>query len=271
MCLLPHGGYALIPATLSTIAFLTTLFHDGYDYAKLHGKVVDILINTDGFYPFIEIGFSSFRIPTFYEEHDQWQTRYGDVCQSFSSIDAVTGESVTVWKPDSLWNFARAAHLISMIVGDTVVLNIWIVSICLPVTKYSWRLFGVAMFMASFFQLCSLIWFLNDICNVEESHYSIFYGSQTSMIALALYFGSLLLICFRYPEPIIVQMARKQIETKMNNQYDDSTADESEFDSASFTNSFASGYSGSMRRKSFLKKRIRWCSVVLVLQSRCRF
>ena len=58
MCLLPHGGYALIPATLSTMACLTTLSHDGCDYATLHGKVVDILTHTDGFYSFIEIGFS---------------------------------------------------------------------------------------------------------------------------------------------------------------------------------------------------------------------
>lgn len=89
MILLPHGGCALIPATLSTMAFSTTLSHDGCDYATLHGKVVDILTNTDGFYPFIEIEFSSFRIPTFYEEYDQCQTLYGDVCQSFSSNDVM--------------------------------------------------------------------------------------------------------------------------------------------------------------------------------------
>lgn len=100
MILLPHGGYPLIAATLSTMAFLTTLSHDGCDFARLTGSALDFLPNmytyTDGNgnqltyqYPFVELGFYKYRVPVFYEQYQEWQVRYSDECQMYPNSSNV--------------------------------------------------------------------------------------------------------------------------------------------------------------------------------------
>ena len=51
--LLPHGGYTLILATLSTLGWICSLAQDGCDYSRLEGPTVEALTNVGGV-PYLE-------------------------------------------------------------------------------------------------------------------------------------------------------------------------------------------------------------------------
>lgn len=92
MIILPHGGWALIPATLATMAWMTALSLDGCDYARLTGPAVKTLTQSS-IYPYVEIGFTTYRIPNFYSNYQTWSIRFNDPRIPYGQIDFTKSNS----------------------------------------------------------------------------------------------------------------------------------------------------------------------------------
>eukprot|EP00551_Chaetoceros_affinis_P007943 CAMPEP_0203678946 /NCGR_PEP_ID=MMETSP0090-20130426/33746_1 /ASSEMBLY_ACC=CAM_ASM_001088 /TAXON_ID=426623 /ORGANISM="Chaetoceros affinis, Strain CCMP159" /LENGTH=137 /DNA_ID=CAMNT_0050546395 /DNA_START=34 /DNA_END=444 /DNA_ORIENTATION=+ len=137
MIILPHGGYALIPATLATMAWMTSLSLDGCDYARLTGPAVESLTNSN-IYPYVEIGFHSYRIPSFYSDFELWKLRFSDPCVAYNIFDEQQHEDFdeegkqqfdapVVIDPTGgfFWSIGSMSHKIGTIVGGAATMFLW--------------------------------------------------------------------------------------------------------------------------------------------------
>jgi hypothetical protein len=89
--LLPHGGYTLIPATLSTVAWLASLSQDGCDYARLTGFIVASATKSASV-EFLEVGFTAYREPVL--DGDDWKIQRTGECLAYDE---------NVFHQDAFW------------------------------------------------------------------------------------------------------------------------------------------------------------------------
>lgn len=229
--LLPHGGYPLIAATLSTMAWITALSHDGCDFVRLTGPSAYTLTAPEE-YPFIELGFRSYRVPVLYEDYNEWQIRYSDACRPY---DVIRGEeNDNSFDFDIWWRIGSTTHYIGLVLGGAACMFLWVSSTCLAITKLNWRLLGIQLFLASFFHLSSFLWFFNGLCYTEGTECHWFYGSNSLIGAIALYFFSCVTIFVKYPESTVVKLMRtKVVEDFQRYEYTEATVPPSDFDETS--------------------------------------
>eukprot|EP00568_Trieres_chinensis_P015465 CAMPEP_0183318522 /NCGR_PEP_ID=MMETSP0160_2-20130417/60961_1 /TAXON_ID=2839 ORGANISM="Odontella Sinensis, Strain Grunow 1884" /NCGR_SAMPLE_ID=MMETSP0160_2 /ASSEMBLY_ACC=CAM_ASM_000250 /LENGTH=239 /DNA_ID=CAMNT_0025484803 /DNA_START=130 /DNA_END=845 /DNA_ORIENTATION=- len=108
--LLPHGGYTLIPATLSTMAWVASLAQDGCDYAKLTGPIVSEMTtssSSSSSFPYLEVGFNAFRAPVL-KSDGTWVVDYDSQCLQYDPL------YVTM---DNYWTAAKLAEFLSLVFG----------------------------------------------------------------------------------------------------------------------------------------------------------
>lgn len=96
--LLPHGGYTLIPATLSTVAWLASLSQDGCDYAKMTGFFVAEATQSASV-EFLEVGFTAYRQPVL--EGDDWKIQRTGECLAYDE---------NVFQQDAFWMAVSFMH-----------------------------------------------------------------------------------------------------------------------------------------------------------------
>lgn len=225
MIILPHGGFPLIPATLATMAWMTSLTLDGCDYVRLTGPAVEILTQSK-IYPYVDIGFHSYRVPSFYDTYESWEMRLSDPCLAYD-IDFSISPSGLLEKDSQqndrieknmdptigfFWSIGRMSHKVATVVGGSAALFMWVPCLCLSFTERTWRIGGLKLLIAAFFQLGSMVWFFNMLCMERGSKCHWYYGSYSSMASFALYITASICIFLKYPRPIIVQMVRDRIE-----------------------------------------------------------
>ena len=214
MMLLPHGGYPLFPAALSAMAWIASLSQDGCDYARISGPEVTTLTNSDE-YPFAEVGFDSYRVPTYYPEHGVWRVLYTAGCLPYDYGDEGTTEgsaNTGDWSYDIYWKVGRTTHLIASIFGGAGCLFLWFAAMCMVFTKRTWHLGGAELMVAAFFQCMSFFWFANEICSSEETKCHLFFGSKMDIASACLYIVAAASIFLKYPEPKVVKYLKKSIE-----------------------------------------------------------
>eukprot|EP00555_Chaetoceros_dichaeta_P000794 CAMPEP_0198277414 /NCGR_PEP_ID=MMETSP1447-20131203/65836_1 /TAXON_ID=420782 /ORGANISM="Chaetoceros dichaeta, Strain CCMP1751" /LENGTH=252 /DNA_ID=CAMNT_0043972433 /DNA_START=58 /DNA_END=816 /DNA_ORIENTATION=+ len=197
--LLPHGGYPLLPATLSSMAWITSLSQDGCDYAKLSGNAAFRLTNTESI-PWVAVGFNSYRIPEYYA--DKWQFQYSDDCISIDNE----------WNSDSFWQFASVMSTISTIVGGGGCLFLWTVAVGLVVSKRTWRWGGIQFMIATVCNILSFLWFANRRCTEEGSECSLLYGSKANTASLTFYAAASFSILSKYPDPKVLKLVKKNYD-----------------------------------------------------------
>ena len=242
MIILPHGGWPLIPATLATMAWMTSLTLDGCDYVRLTGPAVETLTQSN-IYPYVDIGFHSYRVPSFYSAYESWEMRLSDPClaydldiaaQSSSSSSGLLekGDSNSNEKQDSnqgneymrtsqnmmdptigfFWSIGRMSHKVATVVGGSAALFMWVPCLCLSFTERTWRIGGLQLLIAAFFQLGSMVWFFNMLCMERGSKCHWYFGSYSSLASFVLYISSSICIFLKYPRPVIVKLVRDRIE-----------------------------------------------------------
>jgi len=189
--LLPHGGYTLVPATMSTMAWIASLAQDGCDYARLTGPIVSELTHSSVQFPYVEVGFNAFRVPIPVGDN-RWAVDYTSSCIEYDS-DVVT--------MDGYWNAAKMFQFISLVFGGGGSLFLWFSS-CFLFSPATWRWAGYEVLVAFSFQSLAFLWFRTDMCRGEGDNCELFFGSKTDIVAAAFWFVSALTIFLRYPSPI---------------------------------------------------------------------
>lgn len=185
--LLPHGGYTLIPATLSTMAWIASLSQDGCDYARLSGSSVVALTNSDTI-PFLEVGFNGYRNPDYDPTKGEWKVDYTSNCNEYDGVDI-----------DISWRLAQAFAFVALVFGGGAALFLWFSS-CFVFGPGTWRWAGYEVLAASLFQAASFIWFNNAMCK-SGNNCGLFFGSKADIVAASFWFASAIFIFVRYPIP----------------------------------------------------------------------
>eukprot|EP00979_Chaetoceros_neogracilis_P016434 scaffold8027_cov318-Chaetoceros_neogracile.AAC.2 len=271
MIICPHGGYPLLVSTLATMAWMNISSMDGCDFARLTGPSTHTLTAPNEF-PFVELGFNSFRTPIFYPEFNEWQMRYSDGCHPYDMIgqeqeqggdDVSNSNSAYRWSFDFFWKIGSASNQIGLVLGGATCLFLWASAICIPVTELNWRILGAQLALAAFFHLGSFLWFFNSLCYTEGTVCHWFYGSNTAIGSLALYLFSSICIFAKYPEPTVIKMVRKRVEADFQSyEYTEATAP-SEFDDASDIHSLG-GFRSAMSRTASASGRQRSQNHIIV-------
>jgi hypothetical protein len=246
MIILPHGAFPLLPATLAAMAWMTALSLDGCDYVRLTGPAVETLTQSN-VYPYVEIGYNSYRVPSFYTDYERWEMRFSDGCIPYNSNNYLSSSSSSsnggskslveasetflksstnnrsrnaaggggdVIDPTNgfFWSLGSTSHKIATIVGGSATLFLWVPCLCMSYTERTWRIGGIQLIIAAFFHLFSMVWFWNVLCLEKGSKCHMFYGSNSSIASFGLYFVSFLCVFWKYPKPIIVKLVRERIE-----------------------------------------------------------
>lgn len=187
--LLPHGGYTLIPAVLSTCAWLASLSQDGCDYARLSGYLVATITKSADI-PYLEVGFTAYREPIQVEDGD-WKIQYTGTCLAFTD-DFIL---------DGYWMAAKAFAFIALVLGGGGALFLWFSS-CFVFSRGTWRFAGYEVLLASIAQCLSFIWYATAICNGTGDVSCVpSYGSKANIAATACWMASALAIFCKYPLP----------------------------------------------------------------------
>jgi hypothetical protein len=186
--LLPHGGYTLIPAVLSTVAWLAALSQDGCDYARLTGYIVAEVTKSTAV-EFLEVGINAYRAPELV--NGVWKIDYSSSCLPYDE---------EFFKIDGYWQVAKAFDFISLVLGGGGALFLWFSS-CFVFSKGTWKWAGYEVLLASIFQSLSFMWFNTYICREGDNHCSLFYGSKADIASAALWLVSAFCIFCRYPAP----------------------------------------------------------------------
>jgi len=201
--LLPHGAYAVIPALLSTFAWLASLSQDGCDYARLKGPIVNQLSSVPDV-PFLDVGFNQFRTPTRMTD-GTWVVDYRSPCEDYVGDFA---------EADIFWKFAKGTGFLSLIFGGGGALFLWFSS-CFVFSRGTWRWAGYELLAATVFQLLTFMWFNTAIChgNDGEDSCSLFYGSKTDILASCFWAVSVFAIFYKYPKAASTRQARGDAST----------------------------------------------------------
>ena len=116
--LLPHGWYSLIPPVLSTMAWVSSLFQEGCDYAILRGTtIVQALADSDA--PYLEIGFEAYREPTYDPATQTWSIQYTGACLEYpttSTVDIVN---------DGAFQLAKFMDFVASVLGGAGAFFLW--------------------------------------------------------------------------------------------------------------------------------------------------
>mmetsp|Transcript_186 Transcript_186/g.282 ORF Transcript_186/g.282 Transcript_186/m.282 type:complete len:232 (-) Transcript_186:764-1459(-) len=214
MILLPHGGYPLIPATLSAMAWISYLSQDGCDYARLEGPSTAKLGNQEGDYdaqniPFAEIGFSHYRVPIYDPSTNTLDTLYSGACVDYDFIDD--------WRYDLTWRIGSTFHKMAGIIGGTSCIVLFVTAICITLTKLQWNLVGIMTSIASICHAISLLWFTNNLCGSEGNGCQLFYGSISSILGSCLTGVAAISMFVKYPEPKVLKYVRRTLEEDYQN------------------------------------------------------
>ena len=187
------------------MAWLSSLFQDGCDYVKVTGAVVPTLANSDA--PWIEAGFDAYRAPTFDPSSQEWKVQYTGTCLEYPS-DPID------FTADTFWQTAKFLDFSAVVVGGAGAFFLWFSTACV-FSPGTWRWSGYQVLVAALLQVCSFLWFLNELCQQsggddsvndtsDSSVYAkceLFWGSKMDCVAAVLWLVTALLILCHYPPP----------------------------------------------------------------------
>ena len=213
--LLPHGSSPLLVATLSTLAWASSLFQDGCDFARVEGPIVERLTRlqnnstttttttTTGSIvvpPWLEFGIGAYRSPTRMVPNNRssqghkegatetWKTTFDGSCQLYPPQYL-----------DNAWVTSRAFSFLALVLGGGGTLFVWC-STCFVFGRATWRWTGYELMLGSLCQALAFVWFRTSICHWNTCH--LFWGSKADIMAATLWWISgLLIVCCRYPTP----------------------------------------------------------------------
>jgi hypothetical protein len=188
--LLPHGAYSLLVAVLTTMGWISALYQDGCNYAKLQGDLSDFNVADD--VPYLEVGMNAYRVPKYEANAANYEVTFGRC--------ALYPEHV---RTDTAWNAAKAFVFVSLVLGGGATFYLWI-STCCRFSRGSWRWAGYEVAAACLIRCLTFVWFLTSMCGSSGRTCSLFYGAKADIMAAAFWFVAAALIFLYYPTPIEV-------------------------------------------------------------------
>lgn len=183
---LPHGAYSLVPAALTTMAWIASLFQNGCDFSRLTGSIVQ-KINPD--VPFLEVGFAAYREPTYNAATKEWQVVYTGNCLDYPG---------DVVQQDAYWNVSKAFEFIALVLGGGGTFFLWC-STCCVFSRGTWRWAGCQVGLAAVAQALAFMWFGTAVC--RNNNCALFWGSKASIVAASFWTTAALCIALYYPVP----------------------------------------------------------------------
>jgi hypothetical protein len=190
--MLPHGYYSLVPAVLTTMAWMASLFQDKCDFSRVTGEIVAALADADDT-PFLEVGFSAYREPIFDGNTGKWHVVYTGKCLEFPDGDDILDQ-------DMSWNAAKICGFFASVLGGGGTFFLWF-STCCIFGRATWRLAGYEVLLAAIFQSFAFLWFNTDMCQDSDNSCSLFWGSRADILATSFWTLAALLIFCYYPVP----------------------------------------------------------------------
>lgn len=232
---LPHGTYTLIPTILTTMAWLISLSQDGCDYARITGPIVNKMINANSasdsrnegpartnsteksmIIPFLELGLSAYRAPTFNMESNNWEIDYRGDCLSYDTA---------IIDMDDAWTASKMFAFLGLVLGGGGSVFLWISSCCI-FSPGTWRWAGYEVLLAFLFQMLSFSWFVTDICH--RGACSLGWGSKTNIYGSFCWgFASYCIFC-KYPAPRLLLLNHQEDhdhDRGHDNEFDDTNED----------------------------------------------
>jgi hypothetical protein len=197
--LLPHGGYTLIPTVMATMAWLSSLFQDGCDYAIVKGPIVQTIADDDHI-PWLEVGFAAYRKPYYDKKEGEWMVGYTRKCQDYPT---------ELLEMDAAWKSAKGFAFLALVLGGGGALFLWF-SGCCVFSKATWRMVGFEVLLAGVFQCLAFLWFQNSICHYKNQC-TLSFGSKADIVAAVFWMVSAAAIFYRYPVP--QNLSNQQRET----------------------------------------------------------
>lgn len=189
---LPHGKYSLMPAVLTTVAWLASLFQDKCDFGRVTGDIVATLSGADDT-PFLEFGFAAYREPIFDGNTGKWHVVYTGKCLEYPEGDDIVDQDVS-------WNAAKICAFFASVLGGGGTFFLWF-STCCIFGRATWRLAGYEVLLAAIFQSLAFLWFTTDMCQDPGNDCSLFWGSNADIVATCFFSLAALLIFCYYPVP----------------------------------------------------------------------
>ena len=199
--LLPHGGYALLPTVLTTMAWVASIFQDSCDYAIIEGPIVQTITDDDDSVPWVEVGFAAFRVPEYVAETDKWEVTYTGACTDYD-LDRI--------HLDPAWKTAKAFAFLALVLGGGGALFLWF-SACCVFSKATWRWAGYEVLLAAIFQVLAFLWFGNSLCQ-NKNVCRLSWGSKADIVASVLWGLAAMAIFCKYPAPKLPPNVRQQGE-----------------------------------------------------------
>lgn len=199
--LLPHGGYALLPTVLTTMAWVASIFQDSCDYAIIEGPIVQTITDDDDSVPWVEVGFAAFRVPEYIAENDKWEVTYTGACTDYD-LDRID--------LDPAWKAAKAFAFLALVLGGGGALFLWF-SACCVFSKATWRWAGYEVLLAAIFQVLAFLWFGNSLCQ-NKNTCRLSWGSKADIVASVLWGLAAVAIFCKYPAPKLPPNIRQQGE-----------------------------------------------------------
>jgi hypothetical protein len=190
--MLPHGKYSLLPAVLTTVAWMASLFQDKCDFSRVTGEIVATLAGADDT-PFLEVGFAAYREPIFDGNTGKWHVVYTGRCLEYPDGDDVLYQ-------DMSWNAAKICAFLASVLGGAGSFFLWF-STCCIFGRATWRLAGYEVLLAAIFQSIAFLWFRTEICQDSDNTCSLFWGSQADILATSFWTLAAMLIFCYYPVP----------------------------------------------------------------------
>jgi hypothetical protein len=139
--------------------------------------------------PFVELGFSSYRIPVF--DGQEWR--------SSRDTDSCLPYDLNLIQMDRSWRLARIFAFLSIVLGGGGALFLGFSS-CFVFSPGSWSWTGYQLVLSTIFHSLSFLWFGTGICRHPNSC-QLHSGSVFSICAICLWTVSAYVILFRYPIP----------------------------------------------------------------------
>lgn len=192
--LLPHGTYSLIPAVLSAMAWLASLFQDGCDFARLSGEAVQQLAVTNNNVPWLEVGISAYREPSLNTQTGTWQTVFTGACLPYPETESNNPQN------DPSWQASKAFDFVALVLGGAGTFFLWFATCCV-FSKATWRWAGYEVLLAAIAQCLSFLWFNNAMCQNSSNHCDLFWGSKADIVSSVFWTVAALSILCHYPTP----------------------------------------------------------------------
>lgn len=186
--ILPQGVWPVVPTLFTTLAWISSLFQNDCDYARVSGDIVQVLA-TNPRTPWLEIGYKAYREPREVSE-GVWEASFRGRCLQYPNN--VNTSDDLFWKLSIMFNF------LALVLGGGATFFLWF-STCCTFSKGTWRWTGYEVFLASTFQAASFVFFKTDLC--VQNKCELFWGSRSDMTAAALWMLAAVAIFVYYPEP----------------------------------------------------------------------